>query len=154
MFANNPDFTLSRAATDDALALKGLVAAAFASHAPALGRTPRPMLADYGLAVLAHQVWLVRRGDELIAALDLAPGARHLAVQTLAVRPDHQRRGLGRALLRLAEQEGRRHGYPQLRLQAPHVMAESLRLFESSGYRETRRQSYWNSQVIHLEKPL
>lgn len=154
MFADNSDFTLRRAATDDVLALKAVVAAAFDCHAPALGRTPRPILADHALAVLAHQVWLVREGEDPVAALELAPGAGYLAVQTLAVRPDRQRRGLGRALLRLAEREARRYGYAQLRLQAPAVMVEVLLLCEAMGYHVTRSQACWDSQIIHLEKAL
>lgn len=154
MFAGNPELSLRRAVPDDAKGVQELIAAAFVRHAPALGRTPRPMLADYGLAVRAHQVWIVRESASLVAALELVPGKGYLAVQTLAVRPDRQRRGLGRALMRLAEEEARRQGRNLLKLQTPESMTESVALCETLGFLETRRQSYWDSQIIHLEKAL
>lgn len=152
MFADDPDLSLRRAAPDDALDVKTLIAAAFARHAPALGRTPRPMLADYALAVRAHQVWIVTQRGGLIATLELVAAEDHLLVQSLAVRPDRQRRGIGRALMQLAEREARRQHRALLRLKAPEAMTESLQLCEGLGFQETGRQSYWDSAIVQLEK--
>lgn len=175
MFAGKPEFTLRRAVPDDAKAVQDLMYAAFARHVPALGRKPRPMLADYALAVRAHQFWVVaeaspeseeapapeegsandnRCADALIAALELIEGERHLVIQAVAVRPDRQRRGLGRALMQLAEAEAKRQGRTLLRLNSPDVMTESLSLCEALGFRETHRQTSWDSQIVFLEKVL
>lgn len=177
MFAGHPEFTLRRAVPDDAKAVQDLMYAAFARHVPALGRKPRPMLADYALAVRAHQFWVVteapasrtgRPGEEpandnadgresadpLIAALELIEGERHLVIQAIAVRPDRQRRGLGRALMQLAEAEAKRQGRTLLRLNSPEIMTESLSLCEALGFRETHRQASWDSQIVFLEKVL
>ncbi|WP_299395674.1 GNAT family N-acetyltransferase [Pelagibius sp.] len=154
MFADNPDLTLRRAAPDDAKAVHDLVCAAFARHVPALGRKPRPMLADYAFAVRAHEVWLVEMPEAAVAVLELIAAEDHLVVQALAVRPDHQGRGLGTALLQLAEREARRQGRGLLKLSSPEVMTESLALCLGLGFRETRRQTYWDSQIVFLEKAL
>ncbi len=169
MFAGKPEFTLRRAVPDDAKAVQDLMYAAFARHVPALGRKPRPMLADYALAVRAHQFWVVTEAlpeleeepandnycaDALIAALELIEGERHLMIQAIAVRPDRQRRGLGRALMQLAEAEAKRQGRALLRLNSPEIMIESLSLCEALGFRETHRQTSWDSQIVFLEKVL
>lgn len=178
MFAGKPELTLRRAAPYDAKPVQDLMYAAFARHVPALGRKPRPMLANYALAVRAHQVWVVAETpppgtdgpeeepandnrcshvlipDPLIAALELIEGERHLVIQAVAVRPDRQRRGLGRALMQLAEAEAKRQGRALLRLNSPDVMTESLSLCEALGFRETHRQTSWDSQIVFLEKVL
>ncbi|NIA68589.1 GNAT family N-acetyltransferase [Pelagibius litoralis] len=165
MFAGNPELTLRRAVPDDAWAVQNLIHAAFARHAPALGRKPRAMLADYALAVRAHQVWVLaeappkqreeqQNADSLIAVLELIAEEAHLAIQALAVRPDRQRRGLGTALMQLAEQEARRQGVPLLKLNSPEIMTESLSLCAALGFHETHRQPAWDSQIVFMEKVL
>jgi ribosomal protein S18 acetylase RimI-like enzyme len=57
----------------------------------------------------------------------------------LAVHPRHRNRGIGRALLRDAERQGRERGCPVCSLSVMLHNTEALRFYKREGYREDLR---------------
>ena len=90
---------LRRAASDDADAIRNLVASAYGKYVPLIGRTPMPMLVDYAEAVRDHEVWVLDAGGALAGAIELVPHDDHLWVENVAVAPEQQGTGFSRRLL-------------------------------------------------------
>jgi len=107
---------LRRATPDDAPAITDLVRAAYGGYAPLIGRTPIPMLVDYAAALREHEFWVLEVGRSVVGVIELVAAADHLWVENVAIAPGWQGRGLGRRLLRHAEDEARRLGRGEIRL--------------------------------------
>jgi ribosomal protein S18 acetylase RimI-like enzyme len=83
-------------------------------------------------------LFVVREGDDVLGSVQLAippkPNARHRAsMEKLLVHTSARRRGLGRALMRLAEDAAIRHGRPLLVLDT-RAGDPAGRLYEQLGY--------------------
>jgi ribosomal protein S18 acetylase RimI-like enzyme len=128
---------------DEAEAVGALVEAAFARHVAAVGRRPAPMNDDHA-ARIARGEQYVADGETpgtLAASIVLVEEADHLVVNNVAVAPDCQRRGHGRALLAFAEDEARRRGLPEIRLHTHARMADNLIMYPRLGYAEAGREA-------------
>ena len=128
---------------DEAEAVGALVEAAFSRHIPAVGRRPAPMDDDHAARIAQGQQY-VADGDEpgtLAASIVLVAEDDHLVVNNVAVAPDRQRQGHGRALLAFAEDEARRRGLPEIRLHTHARMADNLIMYPRLGYVEAGREA-------------
>ena len=138
------------AAPCDAPAIEDLVRQAFGLSVADLGQAPWLVPADYGQAIRDELVWLVleQPGGAALAALHLQDRGDHLHVVFVAVRPDKQGLGLGRALLALAEDEALAQGYDEVRLQLRDTSARSIRRSERLGYRVTHPAGHVGGLVV------
>ena len=145
---------LRRAAPSDAEAIAQLVDRAYRHYIPLLGRTPTPMLSDFASAIGEHDVWVLDDGGRLAAVIELIVRPDHLWVHNVAVDPDRQGRGLGRRLLAFAEAEARRLGLPAVQLLTNERYVANIAMYERYGYRETHREPYRGTELIHFRKPV
>lgn len=143
---------LRRASSADVPAIVRLVHSAYEKYISRIGRKPKPMLADYAHAVDNHQLWVVCDGESLFAVLELIPNAGHLLIENIAVQPELQRSGYGRELMTFAEAEAKRMGFHELRLYTNERFTENICLYKIIGYKETHRESYLGSDVVHMAK--
>ena len=125
---------IRRAGPSDAPTVRELTRAAYAKWVPVIGREPRPMTADYDLAVRNHLVDLLYVGHNLVALIETAPEPDHLLVVNVAVAPALQGHGFGRALMSQAEEVARSLGLDELRLYTNGRFIENLRLYGQLGY--------------------
>ena len=144
--------TLSRAAPSDAPAIRQLVRAAYAKWVPLMGREPKPMLADYDLAVREHEVDLVYVDGTLAALIELILHPDHLFIENLAIAPGHQRLGLGRRLLAHAEVRAQALGLAEMRLLTAQAMAGNAAFYQSVGYRVTRTEPFKGGFTVYMSK--
>ncbi len=100
-----------------------------------IGVVPRPAHEDYSQRIADGQVWLHEIGSDSAGLIVLEPKPDHLLVYSVAVRPAHQRRGLGRDLLIFAQTEAARIGLPELRLYTNVRMVANIRFYEACGFR-------------------
>ena len=145
---------LRRASAEDVPAIAALVRAAYSKYVPRLGRTPKPMMADYSVSIARHQVWVLEEKGTLIAVLELIPGSGHLLIENIALLPAHQGRGLGRKLMAFAEEEARRQGAGEMRLYTNEAFSENLAFYKRLGYRETEYEPFEGTELVHLAKRL
>jgi GNAT superfamily N-acetyltransferase len=75
-------------------------------------------------------------------------------IDVIAVLPQHQGTGLGRALLELAEREALRQGHDSIYLFTNEKMTENLALYRRIGYVEYKRESLDGRVRVYLRKPL
>jgi GNAT superfamily N-acetyltransferase len=127
------------AAPGDAPAVAGCVRAAYARYVERIGREPAPMTADYPALIAAGEVWVIRAGEGIAGVLVLRPQPPALLVENVAVAPDRQGEGLGRALMTFAEDRARSEGLGEVVLYTNERMTENLRFYPALGYVETGR---------------
>ena len=138
----------------DVNAITALVRGAYAKYVPRMGMEPVPMRADYGSAVQEHQVWVMEEEGEIVAIVELVPGAEHLFIENVAVNPQHQGRGLGRRLLNFAEAEALRQGLHEMRLYTAQAMTENISLYAHLGYVEMKRKTVSDIPRVYMSKRL
>ncbi len=155
---NPPDEDISpalrRAGVDDVAPITDLVQAAYEKYIPVIGRTPIPMLTDYGVAVREHETWVLESDDRIVGVIELVAHDDHLWVENVAIMPDSQGRGLGRRLLAHAESEARRRRLPALRLLTNERYVENVAMYTRLGYLETHRTPHLGTDLVYFLKLL
>ncbi len=126
-------------ATDRA-AVEAVVDTAYSHYVERIGKPPGPMLDDYAALIDAGAVSVLEDADRVIAAvIVLIPKDGHLLLDNVAVRPDRQGKGFGRALIAFAETEARRLGFAELRLYTHEKMTENIAIYTRLGFEENGR---------------
>ncbi len=142
------------ATPDDAAAIRDLVRAAYARWVPLIGREPRPMTADYDAAVREHQFDLLEEDGQLVGVIETALHPDHLWVENVAVHPDAQQRGLGKALLAEAETRARAAGLLEIRLLTNGAFATNIALYQRVGYEVTHTDPFMGGTTVYMTKRL
>jgi ribosomal protein S18 acetylase RimI-like enzyme len=151
---DDPSPPLRRAGPADAAAVRALVRAAYAKWVPLIGREPRPMQADYALAVQQHRIDLLHRDGALAALIETRAEPDHLWIENVAVAPECQGQGLGRRLLRHAEALATAAGLAELRLLTNGAFAANIALYRALGYRITSEEPWGDGVVVFMAKPI
>jgi ribosomal protein S18 acetylase RimI-like enzyme len=140
------------ATTADLPAIREVVTAAYARYLSRMDRPPAPILADYGAAVDAGQVWVT--GQPVTGLIELTEAGDTLHVGNVAVHPSVQGTGIGRQLMDFAERRAILHGLTRLSLHTNEVMTENQAIYTQLGYREVSRHTEDGYRRVYLEKPL
>lgn len=128
--------------------MRAIVEAAYAPYVPLIGRRPAPMDEDHAAQIAAGKVW-ISPPDGIVVLAETPDG---LLVDNVAVRPEAQGRGLGRALLDLAASEARRRGLDRLWLYTNAGMTANVAFYARLGWRETHRATQDGFARIFMEK--
>jgi ribosomal protein S18 acetylase RimI-like enzyme len=145
---------LRRANADDAPALHDLAQRAYGPYVDRIGRRPAPMKDDYGAEVRDATVFVADEDRRVVGLIVLIETSDHLLVENIAVEPDRQRSGIGRAMLSRAETHARERGLTELRLYTNVVMVENIRLYTRFGYRQTGRRITSTFERVDFSKRL
>jgi ribosomal protein S18 acetylase RimI-like enzyme len=141
------------ASTNDVARIAQIVERAYSKYVPRIGRRPGPMDDDYSERVRQRQAF-VAEADGIVGVIVLIDHADHLFVDNVAVDPDHQQRGIGRALLEHAESRAAALGLPELRLYTNEAMTENIRMYPRLGFEETGRQEHHGFHRVLFRKRL
>ena len=136
----------------DLPAIREVVGAAYARYLSRMDRPPAPMLADYGAAVDAGQLWVT--GRPVAGLIELTEAGDALHVGNVAVHPESQGTGLGRLLMDFAERRAILLGLTRLGLYTNEVMAENQAIYTHLGYREVGRHAEDGYRRVYMEKLL
>ena len=131
-----------------------LVRAAYEHYVNRIGRPPRPMLEDYDEVIRRHDVVVAESEGALAGVLVLGETGEGFKVLNVAVRPELQKSGVGKALLELAEAEARRLGYDSIHLSTHEKMTENQALYTRIGYREYDRRVEDGYSRVYMRKRL
>jgi GNAT superfamily N-acetyltransferase len=124
----------------DAPAAKACVAASFELYIARIGKPPAPMLLDFAAEIEARRVWVAEVDGNVAGVLVQYETEQGFYIDTVAVAPDHQGAGVGKALLQFAEQEALRRGYDSLYLCTNTKMTENQIFYPRIGYVEYDRK--------------
>jgi GNAT superfamily N-acetyltransferase len=144
---------IRKATAGDVEGVRALVERAYARYVPRIGLRPGPMDADHRALVEAGLVFVV--GDpEIVGVIVLRRADDHLLVENVAVDPSRQGQGLGRELLRFAEEEARRLGFSEMRLYTHELMSENIELYGRQGWEEYERRAENGFSRVFFRKRL
>ncbi len=146
--------SLRIACADDADAIKALTRKAYAKWVEVIGREPLPMTVDYDEAVRKHRFDLLYVDDHLVALIETVPQGDCLLIENVAVLPSFQGQGIGKRLMRLAEDLARSSGMPGMRLYTNGHFAQNIAMYEPLGYRVEREELGNGGVKVHMIKSL
>lgn len=95
-------------------------------------------------------VWVAAANNRIVGALVLIDNEDHVVLANVAVDPCATGRGLGRALIELAESETAKLCKYRIRLSTHIDMPENIRLYEHLGWREIGQ----SGRAVLMEKQL
>jgi GNAT superfamily N-acetyltransferase len=143
---------IRQAGAADLTAVREIVTAAYDKYLSRMDRPPAPMLRDYVPAVEAGTLWVT--GEPVTGLISLIPQGDSLLVENLAVRPEAQGTGVGRALMDFAEFRARQLELTRLTLYTHVVMTENQAIYAHLGYREVERRTANGYHRVYMEKSL
>ncbi|HEX5995196.1 MAG TPA: GNAT family N-acetyltransferase [Jiangellales bacterium] len=135
----------------DRAAIEEIVEAAYQPWVRTIGVRPAPLDADYGVLISRGQVFVSGVGEPT-GVIVLVPEPDVLLIENVAVRPDRQGEGIGRALLAFAETQARGSGRSAVRLYTHSAMTSNVALYERLGYVVTHREPLDIGHLVHLRK--
>ena len=151
------DATIRKAGPADRDRLAAIAEAAFAPYVAAIGRRPAPMDEDLGPALARGEGGVASVDDEVVGyaayTLPHAPG-EPATLDTIALEPFAQGRGIGAALIAAVESHARAAGVRVLALYTNAKMTANLSLYPALGFVETGRRAEAGFDRVFFEKAL
>ncbi len=133
-------------------AIDAIVQRAYGGYVEELGVRPAPMDDDYAEKVRRGEATVASVDGEVIGAVVLIAEEDHVLVENVAVDPDRQGEGIGRALLARAEVFARETNTPELRLYTNEGMVENINFYRRLGYQEVGRYSSGSFRRVFFSK--
>lgn len=123
---------LSLAKPEDVPALTSLFTRAFTDYAHRMGRAKSGPYDWLGNVVARQEVWWF---DQRQAAIFMRHHDTTLSIEQIAVDPQHQRKGTGRAILETIEAEARAKGLTEIVLYTAQQMTHLVAFYSKYGFR-------------------
>lgn len=143
---------IRQAGEADLPVVREIVTAAYDRYLARMDRPPAPMLRDYAPTVEAGTLWVA--GEPVTGLISLIPGGDSLLIENLAVRPEAQGTGVGRALMDFAELRAGQLELTRLTLYTHVVMTENQAIYAHLGYTEVERRTADGYHRVYMEKLL
>jgi GNAT superfamily N-acetyltransferase len=112
------------------------------------------MLLDFPAEIEARHVWLAETDGKVVGVLVQYETEAGFYIDTVAVEPPQQGKGVGKALLQFAEQEALRRGYDSIYLCTNARMTENQIFYPRIGYVEVDRKLDQGYDRIFYRKSL
>ncbi len=139
----------------DVAAVADCAEAAYAKYVARMGKRPAPMVADFAAQIDQGLVFVaLEPGEPLLGYVVCYARGDHLHLENVAVRPQAQGRGVGRALIAFAEGKARSEGLTAVELYTNAKMSENLALYPALGYHEMGRRHEEGFDRVFFRKEL
>lgn len=146
--------TIRQAMPDDEGKVVQCIQASFEKYIVRIGKKPGPMLHDYFFLIAGGRVFCAEYGGEIIGVLVLEDADGYLLLDTVAILPEFQGKGLGKQLIGFAEQYALDNNYPEIRLYTNEKMTENIPVYRKLGYIEYDRHEEDGFARIYFKKSL
>jgi GNAT superfamily N-acetyltransferase len=145
------DLALRRAVSGDFESVVAIQRAAYARNRELLGVEPLPLLADYEQILRDYEVWVTAEGP-IASVLILEPRADDLLIWSISTDPQHQKSGLGRAMLAAAEVRARELDRTTMRLYTGAKLHHLTGWYGRNGYTIERIEELPDRTIAHMVK--
>ena len=136
----------------DAGAMSECARKAYSHYIERLGKEPGPMLDDYGARVRENNAYVVRQNDQIIALLVLVMSDSGCLLDNIAVDPDFTGLGIGKKLMKFAEDQAMKKGYLELELYTHELMTENIAMYLKWGYVVDRHVHEKGFDRVYMKK--
>lgn len=144
-------WTIRRAVEEDSGSLRSCMDLAYAGYAKRMkGKRLPPMDIDYSSEIRNYPTWVAVCECSVVGGLTMTFGDEHASIANIAVSPEFQGQGLGRALIELAERKAKEKSYSELHLATHVLLQENISLYEYFGWEETNR----DDSKVHMKKEI
>lgn len=153
----HPDFNeilLSAEPLPDHSLPEGIVAAAYAGQAEELRTLLTSAFDDTVVPIMEHnmvnpdrEIWLLRKGRQLIGTATLVTEENALWVTALAVHPEQQGNGYGKQFLKWCRNLAFQRGLTEVLLDV-ETDNQALHVYERSGFHRVQTISYWKHGAV------
>jgi len=134
---------MRRASLDDVNAVRRISADAYIpAYIAVLGTIPKPATEDYRRYIEKGEVWILDVDGEPTGIVVMEVNADHLLIYSIAVRPNAQRKGYGKALLDFADNRAIELGLHEVRLYTNERMERNLTLYRRHGFVEVGKRRH------------
>lgn len=123
-------------------------------YVPRIGRVPAPMAADFLAHVQAGQTQVAEVDHQVMGYLIAFSREDDYFVENVAVDPDGAGKGIGKALMALAEDQARSAGRGKIVLYTNARMHENFPFYVALGYRTTGLVVEAGFRRVYFEKDL
>ncbi|NKB76672.1 MAG: GNAT family N-acetyltransferase [Gammaproteobacteria bacterium] len=131
------DWQIRQAIAADADRLTSCMHAAYSRHQIHISKELLPpMQVDYSSEINQYPVWVVEMNRKIVGGLIMVFDPEEASIANIAVDPSAQGMGIGGALMKMAESQGKERGFRFLHL-ATHVVLEgNLSLYQHLGWQK------------------
>jgi len=130
------------------------VDAAFSMYIDRIGKKPAPMLTDYTELISKNLVYVALDKEQFNGLIVLIPKENYLLIETVAVHPTFQGRGIGRRLIEFAFKFAKEVGLQEVRLYTNELMTENLMYYPKFGFIVLNRRIEDGYRRVYMSKPL
>lgn len=145
---------LRRAKVYDVARIRTIAERAYIKYVPRIGRVPAPMAADFLSYVQAGQVDVAVFDEMVFGYLIAFSRSDDYFVENIAVDPAGVGKGIGKALMRLAEDRAHEAGQSKIVLYTNARMYENFPFYAALGYRTTGLVVEAGFRRVYFEKDL
>ena len=149
-----PAITIRPAVETDASAIAAIAQSAYQGYIERIGKAPAPMQGDYEQAVAAGDTHIAVVEAMIVGFVVIVDNDAGFLLDNVAVAPDCQGQGVGRALIGFAEHEARVREHDHIVLYTNERMTENRALYARLGYTEVARIRQAGHLRIYMKKPL
>ena len=136
----------------DAAACAAIARAAYAPYVPLMGREPPPMLQDFPQDIAAGRCWVA--GDPVLAYVVAYARGEAWLLENVAVAPEGQGKGLGRALIAHVEALAAKDGAEAVELYTNAKMEANLAMYPALGFIKTEERTEHGLNRVYFRKSL
>ncbi|ATW25098.1 GNAT family N-acetyltransferase [Candidatus Formimonas warabiya] len=99
-----------------------------------LGKKPQPMLDNYASLIAAGNVYVTEWNGQIVGILVLLDFEDYVLLDNVAVIPSYQGKGIGKSLIKYAENYAVERGVKEIRLYTNVKMVENISIYKKLGY--------------------
>ena len=134
------EWTIRRAVQGDSDSLRGCMDLAYAKYTNRMkGKRLPPMDLDYSSEIKNYPTWVAICESAVVGGLTMMFEDERASIANIAVSPEFQGQGVGRALIGLAEKEAKAKRYEELHLATHVLLEENISLYKHFGWKEISR---------------
>lgn len=142
------------AAADDLAHVMFCARAAYSKYLQRMNREPAPMHADFASQIEQGHVHVAFRGSLFAGYVVFYQERDHIHLENVAVLPELSGQGIGRTLIKYAEDAARQAGLRAIELYTNEAMTENLAMYPKLGYVETERKQQAGFNRVFFRKSL
>lgn len=143
---------LRPATSSDVAAIRNIAKRAYIKYVPRIGRVPAPMAADFLSHVQAGQTHVAEIDGLVVGYLIAFTRDDDCFIENVAVDPSGAGKGIGKALMALAEDHARDAGRDKVVLYTNARMHENFPFYAALGYRTTGLVVEAGFRRVYFEK--